>query len=134
MVTESEMEINRDFYRDVGAKWAWTDKQPWSDEQWDAYVNRPELQTWIASVDGEQAGYFVLEFQAPGDVEIEYFGLLDQYIGRGFGGVLLSEAVERAWSFGQVSRVWVHTCTLDHSSALANYQSRGFEIYDTRCE
>ncbi|MGY4541959.1 hypothetical protein ACVWY0_001872 [Arthrobacter sp. UYNi723] len=37
-----------------------------------------------------------------------------------------------AWSLTQrvdlpqVSRVWVHTCTLDGPAALANYQSRGF--------
>lgn len=132
MVVESEMEINRDFYRDLGAKWGWTDKLQWTDQQWGDYVNRPEFQTWTASVDGDPAGYFALEFQAPGDVEIAYFGLLDQYIGRGLGGALLSEAVEQAWSFGRVSRVWVHTCTLDHPSALANYRNRGFELYDTK--
>ena len=132
MVTEPAFEINRDLYRDVGAKWGWTDRLPWTDQQWGAHVNRPELQTWTASVDGELAGYFVLEFQAPGDVEIIYFGLLDQFTDRGFGGAMLSEAVKRAWSFGDVHRVWVHTCTKDHPAALANYRSRGFQLYDTR--
>jgi hypothetical protein len=27
------------------------------------------------------------------------------------------------------TRVWVHTCTLDHPAALANYQARGMKIY-----
>ncbi len=134
LVAQPAMEINRHFYRTIGARWGWTDKLPWTDQQWGDYANRDELQTWTASVDGELVGYFVLEFQAPGDVEIEYFGLLDQFIGRGYGGALLSEAVSRAWSFGDVNRVWVHTCTLDHPSALGNYESRGFELYDTKCE
>jgi ribosomal protein S18 acetylase RimI-like enzyme len=132
MVTPPALDVNRRFYADIGAKYEWIDRLPWSDEQWGAYVNRPQLQTWIASVDGESAGYFELEFQGPGDVEIVYFGLLDEYIGRGFGGAMLSEAVERAWSFGQVSRVWVHTCTDDHPVALDNYRRRGFKLYDTK--
>ena len=134
MVAEPSLEINREFYRDVGARWAWTDRLSWSDQQWGDYVNRPELQTWAVSVDGERAGYFELEFQAPGDVEIIYFGLLDQFTGRGFGGAMLSQAVRRAWSFGQATRVWVHTCTDDHAAALSNYRNRGFQLYDTRQE
>jgi len=42
---------------------------------------------------------------------------------------LLTATVERAWAMG-VGRVWVHTCSLDHPSALANYQARGFKIFD----
>lgn len=62
------------------------------------------------------------------NVEIAYFGLLPQFIGKGFGGHLLTRAVEQAWAMG-ARRVWVHTCTLDGPAALANYQARGFRIY-----
>ena len=132
MVTPPAFEVNRRFYKDVGAKWGWIDRLAWSDQQWAAYVNRPQFQTWVASLDGESAGYFELETQGPGDVEIVYFGLLDQYTGRGLGGAMLIEAVERAWSFGEASRVWLHTCTKDHPAALANYRRRGFKLYDTK--
>jgi hypothetical protein len=30
------------------------------------------------------------------------------------------------------TRVWLHTCTLDHPAALANYLGRGFQV--TRSE
>lgn len=132
MVTPPAFEVNRRFYRDVGARWQWTDRLPWSDQQWADYVNRPQFQTWIASLDGESAGYFELEAQEPADVEIIYFGLLDGYTGRGLGGAMLSQAVERAWSFGEVRRVWLHTCTNDHPAALENYRRRGFQLYDTK--
>jgi GNAT superfamily N-acetyltransferase len=132
MVTEPGFEVNRDFYRDVGAKWNWTDRLVWSDQQWGDYVNRAELQTWVVSVDGKRAGYFELEFQAPGDVELIYFGLLEEFINCGFGGAMLSCAIEKAWLFENVNRVWVHTCSDDHPAALNNYLSRGFEQYDTR--
>ena len=132
MVTPPAFEVNRRFYQDVGAKWQWTNRLPWSDQQWADYVNRPQLQTWVASLDGESAGYFELEAQDPGDVEIIYFGLLDEFTGRGLGGAMLSQAVEHAWSFGEVRRVWLHTCTNDHPTALENYRRRGFKLYDTK--
>ena len=31
----------------------------------------------------------------------------------------------------ETERVWVHTCSLGHPSALKNYQARGFTIYKT---
>lgn len=78
-------------------------------------------------VKGAPAGYFELEFQ-DGNVEIACFGLLPRFIGLGLGGHLLTEAISRAWQM-EATRVWVHTCTLDHPNALANYQARGLRIY-----
>ena len=73
-------------------------------------------------------GYAELEWQAGGDVEVVYFGILPQFIGQGLGGHLLTAAVERAWQRG-AARVWLHTCTLDQPHALAHYQARGFRLY-----
>jgi GNAT superfamily N-acetyltransferase len=61
-------------------------------------------------------------------VEIVYFGIMPQFVGKGLGGALLTAAVERAWQMGP-TRVWVHTCSLDHPSALGNYLARGFRIF-----
>jgi hypothetical protein len=44
------------------------------------------------------------------------------------GGPLLSRAVEEAWAM-ETSRLWVHTCSLDHPGALANYLARGFKVF-----
>src|SRR5438105_3605766 len=63
-------DVNRSFYRDVGQNWKWIDRLVWTDEQWKSYAERPELQTWIARVDGAAAGYAELERQADGNVQI----------------------------------------------------------------
>jgi GNAT superfamily N-acetyltransferase len=121
-------ELNRFLYTAVGGDWYWIDRLNWTYDRWLAYVNRPELETWIGYVAGTPAGYYELELQSERNVEIAYFGLLSQFIGRGIGGELLTRAVERAWSM-QAMRVWVHTCSLDGPAALANYQTRGFTLY-----
>ena len=82
------------------------------------------------SVRGAPAGYFELRRDDEADVEIAYFGLLHQFLGRGLGAHLLTEAVERAWAIG-ATRVWLHTCSLDHPAALPNYVKRGFTAYRT---
>jgi ribosomal protein S18 acetylase RimI-like enzyme len=120
--------LNRFLYTTVGGDWSWTDRLPWSYDDWQKYLDRPELETWVGYVAGTPAGYFELEKQPGDNVEIAYFGLLPQFIGKGFGGRLLTEAIQRAWAMGAV-RVWVHTCTLDGPMALRNYQARGFRLY-----
>lgn len=128
--TERDWQFNRDLYAGVGAHWAWIDKGLWTDTQWQEYGHAPELRTFGAYYDGSLAGYYELRRDEEGGVEIAYFGLLPEFVGRGIGGALLTSAVEEAWRMSpDVNRVWVHTCTLDHPRALANYEARGFVIY-----
>jgi GNAT superfamily N-acetyltransferase len=125
-------ELNRFFYTAVGGDWYWNDRLPWTYRQWLDYLKRPELETWMFTVNQLPAGYFELEQQGieTGDIDVEiaYFGLLPHFLGKGLGGYLLTQAIERAWEI-EATRVWVHTCTLDHPKALANYQARGMRIY-----
>ncbi len=121
-------ELNRFLYTAVGGEWYWTDRLPWTYERWSEYLDRPGLETWIGYVEGTPAGYFELERQPEGSVEIAYFGLLPRFIGKGLGGHLLTAAIRHAWE-GGAARVWVHTCTLDGPAALSNYQARGMRVY-----
>ncbi len=125
--------LNRFLYTSIGGDWHWTDRLPWTWEKWMQWLDRPQLQTWIMYVSGTPAGYFELE-QQPGDqVEIAYFGIARAFIGRRLGGHLLTVTLEKAWATG-AKRVWVHTCTLDHPAALANYRSRGMTVFKEETE
>lgn len=121
-------EVNRQLYVAVGQDWRWIDRLVWTDDQWTAYVHSPYLETWVMRLGGEAAGYFELEVARDRDAQIMYFGLVPGFIGRGLGGYLLTMAVRRAWESG-AKRVWLHTSSLDHPNALANYLARGFRIF-----
>ena len=123
-------ELSRFLYSAVGARCHWRARLRWSYDEWLRHLDRPEVQTWLALVDGTPGGYVELERQAEGNVEILYFGLLPGFIGRGFGGAFLDAAIAKAWAM-DARRVWVHTCTLDHPAALPNYLARGFRVYKT---
>jgi hypothetical protein len=45
----------------------------------------------------------------------------------------MGQALALAWRQG-ITRVWVHTCTLDHPAALAFYQRHGFVPYKRTIE
>ncbi len=120
----------RQLYEEVGRDYQWTDRLEWSDEKWTYQFMKPQLQLWVLWAISDPAGYFELRREDDDEsVEIAYFGLRPEYTGRGLGGRLLACAVKQAREIGP--RVWVHTCTKDHPSALSNYQSRGFQIFRT---
>ena len=122
-------ELGRFLYTTVGRTWRWTDRLNWPYSKWLAHLERPEIQMWIAYLDGVIAGYVELERQPEESVEIASFGLLRQFMGRGIGGILLSDTVRRVFK-GGARRVWLHTCSLDSPPAMENYRARGFKIFD----
>jgi ribosomal protein S18 acetylase RimI-like enzyme len=118
----------RYLYAEVGRAHHWIDRLPWTDEDIVRYLSDPAIQLWVMTSGGAPAGYFELRTVGDGSVEIAYFGLLPDFIGCGLGKYLLSVAVEQAWALG-AQRVWLHTSSLDHPSALSNYLARGFKIF-----
>lgn len=145
-----DAKLNRYFYLTVGQHYQWTDRVNWSDQQWQDYVNLANLRTFVAYLNDQAVGYFELQIEAiadttnsrasiitdtsPYDIQIAYFGLLPNFIGQQLGGPLLSFAINESFNLlgRKANRVWLHTCSLDHPNALANYQARGFKIFDRK--
>jgi Acetyltransferase (GNAT) family. len=115
----------RELYHQVGDKWHWHDRRRWSDDRLTRHLANPAVSVWALYVGPELGGYFELEAQNGGDVEIVYFGLVPNFIGKGLGAGLLCRAVDEGFALG-AQRVWLHTCTLDSPRALPNYKARGF--------
>ncbi len=129
-------DLFRHLYAEVGRAFRWTDRLSWTGEQIERHLGDPAVSIWLMSWKDAPAGYFELRDHDDGSVEIAYFGLLPDFIGRGWGKYLLTRAALAAWS-ASPKRVWLHTCTLDHPAALPNYLKRGFrpvrtEVYTVR--
>jgi GNAT superfamily N-acetyltransferase len=120
-------EVSQWFYGAVGGAYAWTDRLDDDEATWQAHAE--QVETWVATVGSQRAGYVELKPDGEGNVEIAFFGLLQPYQGVGIGGHLLTVALERAFAIGR--RVWLHTCTLDGPHALPNYEARGLVPFRT---
>ncbi len=120
--------FNRFLYEYVGGNWHWVDRLIWPAQQWHDYATHDNLRTFVAYRQGSLAGYYELQQQEGGSVEIRIFGLTPPFVGQGYGGPLVDSAIENAFAWG-ARRVWLHTCSLDHPNALNNYLKSGFRIF-----
>ena len=128
-VNPPDTELNKFFYKNVGKNHSWIDRLVWDNFKWSTYLENKNVNTYILKLSKDLVGYFeVIQDQSIKSSEIAYFGILDDYIGKKFGGYLLSEAIKICFKENS-HRVWVHTCTLDHKNALKNYISRGMKIF-----
>ena len=128
-VDPHDFQINKFFYKQIGKNHRWVDRLIWDDQQWIKYVSSPKVNTYILKDNANLIGYFeqIFHFEKK-NCEIAYFGILNEFIGRKYGGFLLSEAIKNSFK-KDINKVWVHTCSLDHENALKNYQARGMKVF-----
>ena len=94
-----DFQLNKFFYKQVGKKHRWIDRLSWSDEKWVNYISNKNLETYVISEKNDLAGFFELLYNPElKETEISYFGLLEEYIGKGIGGYALSIALKKSLS------------------------------------
>jgi len=131
LIDPINFQLNKFFYKNVGKNHKWIDRLIWSEEQWINYVSSKYVRTYVLKLKDDLVGFFELIFNPEkNEIEIAYFGILEEYQNKKLGSYLLSEAIKKSL-LNNVNRVWVHTCSLDHKNALNNYISRGMKIYKT---
>ena len=131
LLDPSDFQLNKFFYKNVGKDHKWIDRLVWSDNQWIDYVSNKNLRTFIFKKKDDLAGFFELIFNPEKkEIEIAYFGLLEEYRNKKLGSYLLSQAIKKSFE-NNIKRVWLHTCSLDHKNALNNYIARGMKIFKT---
>jgi len=129
LIDPINFQLNKFFYKNIGKKHKWVDRLIWNEQKWIDYVSNSKVKTYILKNKDDLVGFFELIFHfEKKEVEIAYFGILEEYQNKKLGSFLLSEAIKK--SFVQnIGRVWLHTCSLDHKNALNNYIARGMKIF-----
>ena len=122
-------QLNKFFYKNIGKKHRWVDRLIWSEQQWIDYVSNSKVKTYVLKYKDDLVGFFELIFHFENkEVELAYFGILEDYQNKKLGSFLLSEAIKKSFN-ENIDRVWLHTCSLDHENALKNYLARGMKIF-----
>ena len=122
-------QLNKFFYKNIGKKHRWVDRLVWMESKWIDYVSDKKVKTYVFKYKNDLAGFFELIFHfEKKEVEIAYFGLLEEFQNKKLGSYLLSEAIKISFE-NNINRVWLHTCSLDHKNALNNYIARGMKIF-----
>ena len=129
LIDPINFQLNKFFYKNIGKKHKWVDRLIWNEQKWIDYVSSEKVKTYVLKNKDDLVGFFELIFHfEKKEVEIAYFGILEEYQNKKLGSFLLSEAIKRSFD-ENVIRVWLHTCSLDHKNALNNYIARGMRIF-----
>ena len=131
LLEPQNFQLNKFFYKNIGKKHKWIDRLVWTENQWIDYVSSEKVQTYVLKYKEDLAGFFELIFHSEkNEIEIAYFGILEEFQNKKLGSYLLSQAIQKSFK-KSINRVWVHTCSLDHKNALNNYIARGMKIFKT---
>ena len=131
LLEPTDFQLNKFFYKNIGKKHKWVDRLVWTEAQWIDYVSSKKVSTYILKFKSNLAGFFeLISHEEKKEIEIAYFGLLEEFHNKKLGSFLLSEAIKKSFK-DSIERVWVHTCSLDHKNALNNYVARGMKIFKT---
>ena len=131
LIEPNDFQLNKFFYKNIGKKHKWIDRLIWTEQKWIKYVSNKDVKTFVLKNKNDLVGFYelVLHLEKK-EVEIAYFGILEEYQNKKLGSYLLSDAIKKSFRENAV-RVWLHTCSLDHKNALNNYLSRGMKIFKT---
>ena len=131
LLDPTNFQLNKFFYKNIGKNHRWIDRLVWSEKKWIDYVSNKNVKTYVFKNKEDLVGFFELIFHSEKqEVEIAYFGLLEEFQNKKLGSYLLTESIKNSFK-ESVNRVWLHTCSLDHKNALNNYIARGMKIYKT---
>ena len=127
------LEQYRDLFRRIGQDWLWFGRLTLTDAALGAVLNDPKIAYWTLTKDGTAEALLELDFRTDGACEIAYFGVTPKLIGTGAGAFLMDRAIEKAFE-QDISRLHLHTCTLDSPQALQFYIRSGFTPIGRRLE
>ncbi len=123
----------RYLYDAVGRDYLWVNRKWWSDEKLSKTIHDDAVEIHCLYSDAQIAGFSEIDFRLMPDVEITFFGLMPDHIGKGLSKPFLQAVLQRAWR-KSTKRVHLQTCTCDHPAALPLYQKSGFTAYGRTTE
>ncbi|MGE4482467.1 GNAT family N-acetyltransferase [Acidocella sp.] len=131
-VTRERLSLSqyRELYDQVGGPWLWWLRRVMPDALLERHLASSTVSVHMLRAGGETAGFYELDSGHWPYVNLNYFGLMPGFIGRGLGKPLLDHAVDTVFGGATALRgMSVNTCNADHPRALPNYLAAGFSEY-----
>lgn len=132
-VANTPVHFYRYLYNKIGEPWVWWERKRQTDDEISADLHDPGFEFFVPYLHGAPVGMLELNGRNPKDIQLNYFGIVPEFCGRGIGRYALEWSVDYVWS-KKPDRYWVHTCSLDSPAALPTYRNAGFVLFDTITE
>lgn len=119
-------------YKDVGKKYSWLGRLNISNDELKKIIYDSKVEVHIMKKNRKNIGFFELDFRndylKDKEVRIVHFGLINDYIGRGYGLELMNNAISRISEL-KIDKIILQTNSLDHHRALPFYKEYGFKVF-----
>jgi len=129
-LTNPDTEFYLSIYRQISEPWGWAGRLMMTKNELETKIQDPDNNIYVLEDEGKLAGFAEFERQDR-DIEIVYFGLDKDYIGKKIGKAWFIKILDSAWEQSP-RKIWLHTCELDHPSALSFYQKLGLKIFNEK--
>ncbi len=129
----SDLRRYRTLFHRVGDDYLWAARLLLPESELERYLRHSNVEAYALVTSAGDEGLLELDFRVDGECEISLFGVASSLIATGAGRWLMNHALNIAWS-RPIERFWLHTCTLDHPSALSFYERTGFKPYERKVE
>jgi GNAT superfamily N-acetyltransferase len=132
-VPRPELDWYRSLFREIGEPWLWFSRTRMNDDELRSIIQNSSVDIFALLHEGRDQGLLEFDRRNFPDVELAFFGVTAALIGKGAGRALLTHGLRLEWQH-HPERIWVHTCTADHPSALPFYRKMGFIPYKRAIE
>lgn len=131
---QPDLDWYRNLYRQIGEEWLWFSRAMMHDQQLAAVIHHPNVSVYALSDGAQDIGLLELDWRQAPNCEIAFFGLIPEAVSQGAGAWMMGEAQRIAFDAERATRLWLHTCTLDHPQAMPFYLRHGFRAFRREVE
>jgi ribosomal protein S18 acetylase RimI-like enzyme len=126
-----ETEIYLSLYRLVGEQSDWDLRFKLSQQELGALLASPNSHVYLLKQGGAAVGLCEFELLDSKQAELQHFGLIPTFRGKGLALPFLENALIRIFDEG-ATRIWLHTDEWDSPAAQKVYMRAGFTVYDRK--
>ena len=133
IVRENKIPINdyKKIYKSVGYKYNWIGRLKISETELLNIIHNNSVEIYLMKKKKKTIGFLEIDYRSQDEIKIVHLGLIEKYIGKGYGKKLLNFAIKRAEKL-DIKPLVLQTNSLDHPNALIFYQKNGFQVYSRR--
>lgn len=132
-IAAAQVDRYRTLFRRIGTPYLWFSRLALDDRALRAVLEDPRVEAYALRSHESDEGLLEIDFRAGADAEIVFFGVSERLIGTGAGRWLMNRALDLAWAH-PIRRLWLHTCSFDHPSAVPFYVRSGFRPFKRQIE
>ena len=130
-INKISINFYKKIYKEVGSKYNWISRLKLSDKELKEIIHNKNVEIYLMTVKGFFIGFLEIDYRSLKEIKIVHLGIIESFIGKGYGKILLNFAINKAKKIG-ITPLILQTNSLDHPNALMFYQKNGFQVFSRR--